>query len=80
MWVTFEDGTGGYVESGNVDESMRIAEEKTGKKAKSADRIPYPARPILFQKPCAHPCPPFCYTPKECLGKGSCPKNHACSE
>ncbi len=84
MWVTFADGKkGGYVEAETADEAMKIAKEKTGREPKSAGAIPYPANPIIHQGP-GHPkygpCPPFCYTPEQCKGQTSCPKNYACSE
>lgn len=84
MWVNFSDGQkGGYVEAASAEEAMKIAKEKTGREPVSAKPIPYPARPIIFQGP-GHPkygpCPPFCFTPEQCKGKTSCPKNYACSE
>ena len=83
MWVTFKDGTAGYVEAKTSDEAMRIGSEKTGKEAVKAEQLPYPSRPIIFQgpgDPKYGPCPPFCYTPKQCVGRGSCPHSYACSE
>lgn len=84
MWVTFEDGKkGGYVEAASADEAMKIAKEKTGRDPKRAEPLPYPATPIIHQGPGDTkygPCPPFCYTPEQCKGQTSCPKNYACSE
>jgi hypothetical protein len=83
MWVTFRDGTGGYVEAEDANTAMSIAKEKTGKEPVKAEPIPYPARPVIFQGP-GHPkygpCPPFCYTPKQCVNRGACPHAYACSE
>ena len=82
-WVNFKDHPAGYVEAANEAEAMAIAKEKTGKEPKAARRLPYPARPIIFQgpgDPQYGPCPPFCYTPEQCVGRGSCPKDYACSE
>jgi hypothetical protein len=83
MWVTFNDGTAGYVEAKAAEDAMRIGQEKTGKEPFSAERLPYPARPIIHQEPPRDGwpvCPPFCYTPKKCAGRGSCPHRYACSE
>jgi hypothetical protein len=83
MWVTFKDGSAGYVEAASAEEAMRIGQEKTGKEPAKAECLPYPAKPIIHRGD-PHPkyghCPPFCYTPKQCAGCGSCPKSYACSE
>ena len=82
-WVNFSDKSAGYVEADSEDAAKTLAHEKTGKSATRARRLPYPARPIIHQGP-GHPeygpCPPFCYTPEQCAGRGSCPKDYACSE
>lgn len=83
MWVTFNDGYAGYVEADSEARAMDIGKEKTGKEPVKAEQIPYPAKPIIFQgpgNPKYGPCPPFCYTPKQCIGRGSCPHEYACSE
>lgn len=83
FWVDFEDGSAGYVEAKDMREAATIADEKTGKKSKSVRTLPYPADPIIHRGE-PHPeyghCPAFCYTPKQCAGKSSCPKSYACSE
>ena len=82
-WVTFSEGKGGYVDATDANNAMEIAKDKTGRKPVRAQTLPYPANPIIYQGP-GHPkygpCPPFCYTPEECVGRGSCPKSYACSE
>lgn len=40
-------------------------------------RLPYPAEPRLDVR---SDCPSFCYSPRQCKGRGSCPKSYACSE
>lgn len=49
--------------------------------------IPYPCHQRLlvrywpFSDGTFQPCPPFCSDPKgQCKGRGSCPKDYACSE
>lgn len=79
FWVKFKDGSAGYVEADSAEIAMAVGKEKTGKEAKSAERIPYPASPIIYQS-AGDPCPPFCYTPNECVGRSSCPHRYACSE
>lgn len=62
------------------------AERETGRKVVSVDRIPYPASPRLVKvfyetKPgVKEACPSLCYSPEQCKGRSSCPKNYACSE
>lgn len=83
MWVTFKDGSAGYVEAKTAEDAMRIGQEKTDKEPLSAEQLPYPAKPIIHQEPSRDGgpvCPPFCYTPKQCVGRGSCPHGYACSE
>jgi hypothetical protein len=83
MWVTFKDNSAGYVEASSAEKAMEIGRDKTGKEPMKAESIPYPAKPIIFQgpgDPKHGPCPPFCYTPKQCAGRSSCPKSYACSE
>lgn len=38
-----------------------------------------PASPILMRDG-KDDCPPFCYTPDECLNHGCCRKNRACDD
>lgn len=40
--------------------------------------LPYDAQPVIGSG--AGRTYAFCYTPNECAGKGSCPKERACSE
>ena len=47
--------------------------------------LPYPATPVIYQPPTVMPdgrvdwCPPFCWKPESCKGKGSCPRNPSCT-
>lgn len=40
--------------------------------------LPYPASPVLARN--EDTCPPFCWTPFECLNHGCCHKNRACDD
>ena len=81
-WITFEDGTQGGCEGRNERDAMLIASKITGKKAKEAKILPYPCSLMIWQLD--HPVygkhPGFCFDPKNCCGRTSCPKNLACSE
>lgn len=90
-WLKFTDGTAGYCEGQGAFDAVQIAEKLTGKTvADTGDnkyrpqlkRLPYPATPIIWQfdHPVSGKCPPFCSTPTQCAGHGSCPKSYACSE
>ena len=88
-WLTFTDGSQACCEGQSAFHAKMIAEKLTGKKVAGGDYndiaakpLPYPATPIIWQfdDPCGGKCPPFCYSPKECAGRGSCPKSYACSE
>jgi hypothetical protein len=89
-WITFTDGTSGYCEGANEYDAVQIANKLTGKTADAGPnkwkpvlkKLPYPAMPIIWQfdHPVSGKCPPFCTSPSQCAGHGSCPKNYACSE
>lgn len=88
-WLTFTDGSEACCEGMTDYHAKKIAEKLTGKKVAggeykdiAAKGLPYPALPIIWQFDCPvnGKCPPFCATPTKCAGKGSCPRNHACSE
>jgi len=88
-WLTFTDGSNGCCEGQSEYDAKMIAEKLTGKKVAggeydniSAKRLPYPATPLIWQfdHPVSGKCPPFCNTPGQCQGRGSCPKSYACSE
>lgn len=89
FWITFTDGTQGYCEGGSDYDAKMIAEKFSGKKVGGGEwkdftmkPLPYPASPIIWQfdHPISGKCPAFCYRPKECAGKRSCPQNRACTE
>lgn len=89
-WVKFADGTKACVERPKDIEPADFQKEQViafasvlaAKVAVDADTIPYPASPRLNEVAYGDygPCPPFCYTPDRCVGRGSCPKDYACSE
>lgn len=88
-WLTFTDKSQGFCQGDNEFDAKNIAEKITGKKVGggeyrdiAAKPIPYPANPIIWQldHPVYGKCPPLCYSPRECVGRTSCPKARACSE
>jgi len=92
FWITFTDGTSGYCEGQNAFDALRIAEHLTGKTVVPGDgstkyepklkSLPYPANPVIWQldHPVNGKCPSFCFRPKECAGRTSCPQNYSCTE
>lgn len=89
FWITFTDGSQGYCEGSSDYDAKTIAEKLTGKtvgggqyKDFTMKSLPYPAAPIIWQlnHPVNGKCPAFCFRPKECAGKSSCPQNRACTE
>ena len=82
-WMTFADRTGACAEAESDVAAKAIAKERLGKDAVTCAQIPYPAMPRLTEHVYVEgygPCPPFCYSPGQCSGRSSCPKNYACSE
>lgn len=83
-WVRFADGSRGCVEAPSREEAMRVGAELTGKEAKSADTLPYPASPRLneYDSEKWGVTPSFCYRPNECAGRSSCshPHGRACND
>lgn len=86
FWLTFTDGSQGYCEGSSDYDAKLIAEKLTGKKVAdgpaSTKTLPYPANPVIWQldHPVNGKCPAFCYKPRECAGKGSCPQSYSCTE
>lgn len=80
FWVTFRDRPSGCIDiMGTPAAAMRIAREVTGSHPHEAVSIPYPASPILHRG-AGRDCPPFCSTPVQCAGRGSCPRDRACDD
>lgn len=88
-WLTFTDGTQGCCQGASDFDAKLIAEKLTGKtvaggkwKDIAAKLLPYPGDPVIWQldHPVNGKCPVFCYSPSECAGRGSCPKNRACDD
>lgn len=93
-WVTFADGSQGCIEApvGHEcehswddkakSEMLTLAAEIKGVDATKIEPLPYPAKPRL--NPQKHEkfgvIPSFCFTPRECAGRGSCPKRYSCVE
>lgn len=91
FWIKFADGSEACCEGQTAFDAQRIAEKLTGKTvadvpnkwtAGNVRQLPYPASPIIWQfdHPVSGKFPLFCHDPKNCAGRGSCPKNRACSE
>lgn len=79
-WVKSASGGAGTVQADTQSNAMQIYKEKKGNDAYTAERLPYPASPIIHQEECENPCPPFCYRPETCQGKTCCPNNPSCCE
>lgn len=85
FWIKYTlDGStkAGYCQGFDERDAARITEKLTGGKFVSAQPLPYPAQPIIWQfdHPVHGMCPPFCYSPESCAGRTACPKSYACSE
>jgi len=90
FWLTFTDGSTGCCQGANEYDAKQIAQKLTGKKVKAegdfdytyVQQLPYPANPIIWQldHPVSGKCPAFCYKPRECVGRGSCPQRISCTE
>jgi hypothetical protein len=76
-WVTFSDRKPGSIEVSKGEDANAIA--RSFGDVKSIDILPYPADPKLNERG-EHPCPAFCYSPRQCKGRTCCPKSYACSE
>jgi hypothetical protein len=90
-WIKFTDGTEACCEGGSEFDAQRIAEKLTGKTvadtpnswtAGDVKPLPYPASPVIWQldHPCHGKTPLFCYEPKQCAGRSSCPQRRGCVE
>lgn len=88
-WLTFTDGSQACCEGQSAYDAKKIAEKFTGKKVAGGDyenikaeTLPYPSSPIIwqFEHPIYGKTPTFCHDPRHCVGRGSCPKNYACTE
>jgi hypothetical protein len=90
-WLKFNDGTEGYCQGQNAYDAVLIAEKLTGKQvvnkgdnkySPTIPTLPYPAIPIIWQfdHPVCGKTPAFCWKPKECAGRTSCPQNRSCTE
>ena len=93
-WVTFADGSTGCLETPiGYDGAVRpndkikadmlvLATDIKGVEATNIEPLPYPAEPRL--NPQKHEkygfCPSFCYSPRQCAGRGACPKKYSCVE
>lgn len=94
-WLKFTDGSTGYCDGRSPYDAVVIAEKLTGKtvdlapehkynpaKSPNVRQNPYPVSKMIWQfdHPVHGKCPAFCYGGAKCIGRGSCPQSHACSE
>ena len=89
FWLDFTDGSQACCQGANAYDAKKIAEKLTGKTVKggefrdiAARVLPYPADPVVWQldHPIDGKIPTFCYKPRECAGRTSCPQRRACTE
>lgn len=79
IWFKFTNGSGVcVVDEPCIDDAKKHLTEQERLMIAKAGTLPYPASPI--RNPNSNGCPPFCYTPNECLNHGCCHKSYACSE
>jgi len=74
-WIKAENGKSGTIAADGIDHAKTKGAEIIGSPIESAATLPYPATPMLEELE----CPPFCYSPRECAGRMSCPHSWACS-
>ena len=75
-WVELE-GQRGTCSGTSPEDAMARASEKTGKPAKRARTIEYPASPLIW----LHlEMPAFCWMPEECAGANRCAAPRSCVE
>jgi hypothetical protein len=81
-WVTFQDGSTGCVEAPTEAKAITLASELQGRPATTAQRLPYPAQPRLnaVSQGDHGPCPSFCWIPRACAGRLSCPRPRSCDD
>lgn len=77
--VTFTDGTYGSVSMSGDDTAVRtiVAQKCPGKTIESIKSLPYPCSPMIHDE---FKSLPLCFSPKQCAGRSSCPRNYSCSE
>jgi len=85
-WITFKGRGSACVEAAGVEAAKAVAAKLTDAEVVDAKLLPYPAEPRLnkhqheFTDGRKRVCPSFCYSPRECAGRSSCPQRYACSE
>ena len=81
-WVTFDGAKSGCITCAADEDPLAVAGEFGT--IRTIDSLPYPANPVLRRRALRNEkdvhCPEFCYSPAQCKGRTSCPKNYACSE
>jgi hypothetical protein len=89
FWITFTDGSEACCQGLSEYHTKQLAEHLTGKKVGGGPYkcltmkpLPYPAEPCIWKytDPIIPACPSFCFDPKQCAGRTSCPRRYACTE
>lgn len=93
-WLKFTDGSTGYCQGQSKHDVVTIAEKITGKTVEpgpnkwrkdeweSIKTNPYAVRNMIwaFEHPVYGKEPAFCNGGPQCIGRGACPRNFACTE
>lgn len=80
-WIDFTSKPSGCVHASSPDAAKTIATEKVGE-VKAVRVLPYQAEPQItkFIDPKYGEVPAFCFEPRKCAGRTSCPQNYSCTE
>lgn len=76
-WVKHRNGAG-TIEAGDRAAAAEWAASYGLSEIVIEGTLPYPVSPVIHNP---SGCPPFCFNRNnQCLNKGSCPRDYACSE
>lgn len=79
FWVTFDNGQTGCVQAHDEKEAGEVGQRERGHVVAKVQSLPYPATPrINPEGRGGDNTPSFCYRPKECAGRTSCPHRRSC--
>lgn len=78
FWLTYSNGYQCCVEADSPEAAKLIAAGTVGdKECVRVETLPYPAHPRVGPR---SEWPTFCSRPNQCVGRGSCPHDPACTE